>query len=126
MATILGVINPQRVCALRVTVHTNSLSACFFPPIIAGQFLHSKVKIDEEQGLLFLPWRSAVPIKQRIVFKFARSEDPKEYKDTTCWTPVHRSSRGVGFIEGVYTDYEVESVLSTGFQFEAANSQGNI
>ena len=68
-----------------------------------------------------------MPIKQKTLFKFARSEDPEEYsEDATCWTPVHRSSQGVGFIEGVYTDYEVESVLSTGFQFQAADHQGNI
>ena len=65
MATVLGVI---------FFAH----DSIFFQPIIAGQFLHSKVKIDEEQELLFLPWRPAVPIKQRTVFKFARSEDPKE------------------------------------------------
>ena len=84
------------------------------------------MKIDEEQGLLLLPLRSAVPIKQKALFQFARSENPEEYsKDATCWTPKHRSNQGDGIIEGVYTDYEVGSILSTGFQFEVANHQGN-
>ena len=92
-----------------------------------GQFLHPEVKIDEEQGLLLLPWRPAVPIKQKTLFKFARSEDPEEYsEDATCWTPVQRSDQGAGFIEGVYTDYEVGSILSTRFQFEIVDHQGNL
>ena len=93
----------------------------FYHTLFAGQFLRSGVMVDEEKRLLILPGRPSVPVVHQQVFAFIQAEAP-EYKAKSCWTAKKRSSQGVGVIEGTYTDYEVKSLLSTGFNFGVANN----
>ena len=88
----------------------------------AGQFLRSGVMVDEENQLLILPGRPSVPVVHQKLFAFIRAEAP-EYKAKSCWTAKKRSNQGVGVIEGAYTDYEVNSLLSTGFNFGVADNR---
>ena len=108
---------------MRDSTHNNSLFEnvfCF--ALLAGQFLRSDVMVDEKNQLLILPGRPSVPVVHQKLYAFIQAEAP-EYKARSCWTAKKHSNQGVGVIEGSYTDYEVNTLLSTGFTFGVANSE---
>ena len=77
----------------------------------AGQFFRDGVRINETEQLLYLPDRRPVPVIQRQLWKFMKRSLTDE---TNCWTSTLPSNQGVGLIEGLWTDYRVDDLLSVG------------
>ena len=63
--------------------------------------------------MLMLPERDPVPVKQRPVWAFMKTEVPD---NQLCWTSIAPSNQGEGVIEGKYLDYKVDHIFSTEFK----------
>ena len=75
------------------------------------------MEIDEVRKLLVMPNKAPVPVEWRPVWRFMEREKIAEDVQH-CWTAQNPGKLGKGLIDGHYLDYVVESVLSSGFQFE--------
>ena len=89
-----------------------------FCHVYTGQFFRRGVEIDEVRKLLVLPNKHPVPVEWKPVWKFMEKVKPDEGSGQHCWVSMNPGKQGKGLIDGHYLDYQVENVLSSGFQFE--------
>ena len=66
--------------------------------------------VDEDKKLLFVPNLEPIPVIRRALWNFMKPD----LDETECWTSVLPSNQGVGLIEGIWTDYKVNGLLSVG------------
>ena len=85
----------------------------------AGQLLCSGSIIDEEKRLLLRPGRPAVPLKQHQVIVHS---DAYRTEVKSCWIADKHRNQDIPVIKGPVVEYELSSLLSTGFSFGVANT----
>ena len=76
-----------------------------------GQFMGSKVEIDEQAGLMKVGNRQ-VPfsVKKGEIWPYLKIPG-------TCWYPTETDDQGEGVLEGMYTDYIVDDLLAIKFKY---------
>ena len=77
--------------------------------LLAGQFFHEGVRIDEDAKLLHMPGRPPVPVEEQDLWKFTKQSF---HSDSRCWASAYHSSQGAGVVAGTFEDYIVDDLLS--------------
>ena len=85
--------------------------------LMTGQFFRDGVEVDKVRKLLVMPNKVPVPVEWKPIWKFMEREKSDEDVQH-CWAAMNPGNQGRGLIDGHYLDYQVEGVLSSGFQFE--------
>ena len=72
--------------------------------------------VDNVRKIVILPGKEPVPVQRKPVWAFMEREKSSD-NSQFCWTTMNRGYQGEGLIDGTYTDYLVDDVLSTEFMF---------
>ena len=78
-----------------------------------GQFFRRGIDIDPARKPLILPDMEPVPVMRKPIWHFMERETKE---DTLCWVAMNPGYQGKRLIEGKYTDYIVQDLLSATFK----------
>ena len=80
-----------------------------------GQFMGSKVQIDEQAGLMSVhDYRAPFSVKKGEMWPYLNIAG-------SCWYPTDTDDQGTGVLEGVYTDYIVDDLFDKKFKYNQFN-----
>ena len=94
-----GLIGNQTVCVL---CSYSVITVITF--ILVGQFLTSDVFVDTENMLMKFSNHKPISIKKGLAWPYLKI-------DKDCWYGAATNNQGAGMIDGVYTDYIVDSLI---------------
>ena len=77
-----------------------------------GQFMGSKVQIDEQAGLMKVGNRRVpFPVKKGEIWPYLKIPG-------TCWYPTETDDQGEGVLQGIYTEYIVDDLFCHQIQIQ--------
>ena len=89
---------------------------CTLLIFIAGQLLQDGVSIDEAREELIIPDHAPISVTEIPVLKLHTAAVSK-LADRRCWSTTSMMILSEGVVKGTDVDYQVDSLLLTGFKF---------